>query len=93
MQFVCVTFFYISVFYRYKKHLHTKHTIKTPIFHPHVFHPHAHTHERTYSSLHSTNLTYIQHPFPPPATSHKEGTFTICIQNSRTQKILHTVKN
>ena len=24
MQFVCVTFFYISVFYRYKKHLHTK---------------------------------------------------------------------
>ena len=88
MQFVCVTFFYISVFYRYKKHLHTKHTIKTPIFHHH-----AHTHERTYSSLHSTNLTYIQHPFPPPATSHKEGTFTICIQNSRTQKILHTVKN
>lgn len=88
MQFVCVTFFYISVFYRYKKHLHTKHTIKTPIFYPHV-----HTHERTYSSLHSTNLTYIQHPFPTPATSHKEGTFTICIQNSRTQKILHTVKN
>lgn len=88
MQFVCVTFFYISVFYRYKKHLHTKHTIKTPIFHPH-----AHTHERTYSFLHSTNITYIRHPFPPSATSHKEGTFTICIQNSRTQKILHTVKN
>ena len=86
MQFVCVTFFYISVFYRYKKHLHTKHTIKTPIFHPHT-----HTNERTPLCIPRTSPTYNTHF--PPATSHKEGTFTICIQNSRTQKILHTVKN
>ena len=36
MQFVCVTIFYISVFYSYKNHLHTKHTIKLAFSEPHA---------------------------------------------------------
>lgn len=60
MQFVCVTFFYISVFYRYKKHLHTKHTIETPIFHPH-----AHTRTNVLlSAFHEPHLTYNTHFHP-----------------------------
>ena len=61
MQFVCVTFFYISVFYRYKEHLHTKHTIKTPIFHPHA---HTHTNERTPLCIPRTSPTYDTHFHP-----------------------------
>ena len=54
MQFVCTTFFYISIFYNLKNALYTKHTIKTPIFHPH-----AHTRTRTNvlpSALHEPYL-------------------------------------
>lgn len=54
MQFVCVTFFYMSAFYRYKKHLHTKHTIKTPIFYPHA-HTRTHTNELL-SAFHEPHL-------------------------------------
>ena len=63
MQFVCVTIYYISAFYGYKKHLHTKHTIKTPIFHPHA-RTHTHTNERTPLCTPRTLPTYDTHFHP-----------------------------
>lgn len=60
MQFVCVTIFYISVFYSHRKPIHTKHTIKTSIFHPHA-HTHTHTNERTSLCTPRTLPTYDTH--------------------------------
>gem|GEM_PF-1755857 len=54
MQIVCATIFYISILYSYKNHLHTKHTLKTP-----VFHPHAHT--RTYTPTQTNAFPLVLH--------------------------------
>ena len=74
MQFVRVTIFYISVFYSYKNHLHTKHTIKLAFSEPH-----AHTHKHTYTNKHTflciprTSPTYNTHFHP--LQHHIKGDF------------------
>ena len=88
MQFICVTFFYISVFYRYKKTLAYKTYDKNTYFSP----SRTHTNERTPLCIPRTSPTYNTH-FHPLQHHIKRGLLLFCIQNSRTQKILHTVKN